>query len=172
MIGKFLCTIGKCLRQLLKWTLKVLLWIIVIYPPLQVLIHYTADADLPNGAVLERVIDWEKGSRVDLYKSDWGKLLVRDVEWICYNDTEVDGIGFIWLGGEHEVIFADDPRYQATLKASGLFRPRSGCAGYHGAYIDPLLLINKMSRVIPEVNYATPEEWRKRRFENPLEAME
>jgi|GEM_PF-6911922 len=103
--------------------------------------YYTADARMPNGAVLKRNIDFGKWLRIDLYQSRWGEAIVRNVNWICWNDFAVEASGypdsFIWLGGDNEVIFRNDPRYMDVLAQSGLQRPRGSCNGYYRAYLGP-----------------------------------
>ena len=49
--------------------------------------------------------------------------------------------GFVWLGGDQEVIYASDPRNLATTEASGLGRPTGPCQGFHSTRLDaePLL---------------------------------
>ena len=79
-------------------------------------------------------IDWQNRSRGDLYLPN-GQLIARSVGNLCWNETAVSGWGdpegFVWLGGDQEVIYASDPRYLATIEASGLGRPTGPCQGFY-----------------------------------------
>jgi len=106
---------------------------VAAYPFLLVLMYYTKNATFPNGAVLSRNFDWQKGSRGDLYTAN-GVLIARDVDLLCWNEMAITGIGerqrFIWLSGEHDPVYGSDPRFAAAEMASGLVKPQqSGCGG-------------------------------------------
>ena len=126
--------------------------------------YYTADARMPNGAVLKRNIDFGKWLRIDLYRSRWGEAIVRNVNWICWNDFAVEASGypdsFIWLGGDNEVIFRNDPRYMDVLAQSGLQRPRGSCNGYYRAYLGPELLVDGHYPIKPRGDDSFPENVR------------
>ena len=110
----------------LRRPLKGLLWLVAAYPFLLVVMYYMTDAFFPNGAELRRNIDWQNRSRGDLCLHN-GQLIARNVGNLCWNETSVSGWGnpegFVWLGGDQGVIYASDPRYLATIEASGLGRP-------------------------------------------------
>lgn len=129
MIRPLLRFLGRWVRRLLEG----LFWLVAAYPFLLVLLHYTKNATFPNGAVLSRNFDWQKGSRGDLYTAD-GVLIARDVDLLCWNEMAITGIGerqrFIWLSGEHDPVYGSDPRFAAAEMASGLVKPQqSGCGG-------------------------------------------
>jgi hypothetical protein len=121
--------LGRWVRRLLKGPF----WLVAAYPFLLVLMYYTKNATFPNGAVLSRNFDWQKGSRGDLYTAN-GVLIARDVDLLCWNEMAITGIGerqrFIWLSGEHDPVYGSDPRFAAAEMASGLVKPQqSGCGG-------------------------------------------
>ncbi|MCE2748086.1 MAG: hypothetical protein LW715_04690 [Rhodobacter sp.] len=129
MIRPVLRFLGRWVRRLLKGPF----WLVAAYPFLLVLMYYTKNATFPNGAVLSRNFDWQKGSRGDLYTAN-GVLIARDVDLLCWNEMAITGIGerqrFIWLSGEHDPVYGSDPRFAAAEMASGLVKPQqSGCGG-------------------------------------------
>ncbi|MCA3451811.1 MAG: hypothetical protein INF92_15925 [Rhodobacter sp.] len=129
MIRPVLRFLGRWVRRLLKGPF----WLVAAYPFLLVLMYYTKNATFPNGAVLSRNFDWQKGSRGDLYTAN-GVLIARDVDLLSWNEMAITGIGerqrFIWLSGEHDPVYGSDPRFAAAEMASGLVKPQqSGCGG-------------------------------------------
>lgn len=134
--------------MILVWQLiKGLLLVVTAYLLLLMVMFYTADAYLPNGAVLRRNIDLKYGWRIDLYRSEWGEVAVHDVQQICWNDAAIRGTGspggsFVWLDVDGAVIFRDNPRYVEALRASALRSPQGGCNGYFRPMLDPELLVD------------------------------
>ena len=126
--------------------LKGLLWFVAAYPFLVVVMYYTTDAFFPNRAELRRNIDWQNWSRGDLYLPN-GQLIARNVGSLCWNATAVSGWGdpegFVWLGGDQEVIYASDPGYLATIEASGLGRPTGPCQGFHSTRLEAESLLGQ-----------------------------
>ena len=120
--------------------LKGLLWFVAAYPFLVVVMYYTTDAFFPNRAELRRNIDWQNWSRGDLYLPN-GQLIARNVGSLCWNATAVSGWGdpegFVWLGGDQEVIYASDPGYLAWVArqahAKGSILPDSKQNHYLGS---------------------------------------
>lgn len=135
MIKDILPALWRWLRRLLKC----LIWLVVAYPFLLVVMYYTTDTFFPNGAELKRNIDWQNRSRGDLYLPT-GQLIARSVGNLCWNEMAVSGWGdlegFVWLGGDHEVIYASDPEYLATIEASGLGRPSGPCQGFYSTRLE------------------------------------
>ena len=133
-------------KKSLRRALRGLLWLVAAYPFLLVVMYYTTDAVFPNGAEIRRNMDWKNRSRGDLYRPN-GHLIARDVGALCWNAAAVSGWGklegFVWLGGDHAVIYASDPRYLATIEASGLGRPTGPCQGFHPTRIDAESLLGQ-----------------------------
>lgn len=149
MIGGVLSSCRQGLRRLLKG----LMWLMAAYPFLLVLMYYTTDVFFPNGAELNRNVDWQKGARGDLYLPD-GQLIARDVNRLCWNETAVSGWGdpegFIWLGGDHEVIYASDPMYVSTHEASGLGGLTGPCRGFYRPRLDAETLLGRRRPARPD----------------------
>ena len=157
MILPLLHFIGRWTRRLLKG----LFWVVVAYPFLLLMMYLTEDAVFPNGAWLQRNIDWEMIARhgpeqdpltrIDLYLPD-GRLIARRVDWLCWNETALSGKGvpqgFVWLGQGHEVNYRDDPDYDQAYETSRLGTPLGPCEGYHNKYLPPDVLFwdNKWMR--------------------------
>lgn len=138
MIRTLLHFVGRWLRRLLKGVL----WLVVAYPFLLVAMYFTTDAFFPNGAELNRNIDWERLFRYGFYRTlltrgdlylPNGQLIARRVDLLCWNETAVSGLafprGFIWLGGDHEVIYTNDPGYSEAIETSGLHSGPLRCGG-------------------------------------------
>ena len=149
MIRNTLCIGWRSLRRLLKG----LLLLMVAYPFLLVMMYYTTDAFFPNGAELNRNFDLKTRSRGDFYLPN-GRLIVRHARNLCWNETAVSGWGepegFVWLGGDHEVIYASDPRYLATIEESGLGRPTGPCRGFYSTRFDAETLLGTWRSMRPE----------------------
>lgn len=99
----------------------------------------------PNGAVLDRVFDWKKGSRIDLLRSWDGELLVRDVDMVCFDRRAIEGTtvrsgSFVWLGGDAPLIRGGDANDDDVERASGLDPPGESCVGYFGSHLGAELL--------------------------------
>lgn len=120
--------------------------ICVIYPTLIVLSRFDDYYMFPNGAVLDRVFDWEKWSRIDLLRSWDGELLVRDVDQVCFDRKAVEGISlasgyFVWLGGDAPLIGGRDAAYDDAMRESGLNGVGGRCVGYFGSDLGAELLL-------------------------------
>lgn len=121
----------------------------VIYPTSIVLIPFDHYYMFPEGAVLVRVFDWKKWSRIDLLRSWDGELLVRDVDDVCFDRKAIEGTtvrsgSFVWLGGDAPPTRDDDKAYQAhkdVLRESGLIGDDGRCLGYFGSYLGAELLL-------------------------------
>ena len=143
MICPVLRFLGRWVRRLLKG----LFWLVAAYPFLLVLMYYTENATFPNGAVLSRNFDWQKGSRGDLYTAD-GVLIARDVDLLCWNEMTIAGIGerqrFIWLSGEHDPVYGNDPRFPAVEMASGLVKPHLTCSGFLNMVVNAEFVLSNL----------------------------
>jgi hypothetical protein len=109
----------------------------VIYPTIIVLIQFDDYYMFPNGAVLDRVFDWEKWSRIDLLRSWDGELLVHDVDLVCFDRKAIKGTSqasgyFVWLGGNALPIPGSDAAYDDAVRESGLNGEDGRCVGYFG----------------------------------------
>ncbi len=118
----------------------------VIYPTVIVLIQFDDYYMFPNGAVLDRVFDWEKWSRIDLLRSWDGELLVRDVYDVCFDRKAIEGTtvrsgSFVWLGRDAPLIRETDATYVDVERESGLSPPGKGCVGYFGSDLGAELLL-------------------------------
>ena len=118
----------------------------VIYPTIIVLIPFDQYYMFPKGAVLVRVFDWEKWSRIDLLRSWDGELLVRDVYDVCFDRKTIEGTtvragSFVWLGGDAPPTRGDNKVYKDVLRESGLNRDDGRCLGYFGSYLGAELLL-------------------------------
>lgn len=132
----------------------------IAYPAVIVLLRFENYYLLPNGAVLDRVFDWKKWSRIDLLRSWDGEPLVRDVEFVCFNRKAVEVIsltsgGFVWLGGSGPLIPRGDAAHDDALRESGLDGVDGRCLGYFGSYLGAELLLS-----LPEFDWrrATPDQ--------------
>ena len=143
MIRPVLRFLGRWVRRLLKG----LFLLVAAYPFLLVLMYYTENATFPNGAVLSRNFDWQYGSRGDLYTAD-GVLIARDVDLLCWNEMAITGIGerqrFIWLSGEQDPVYGNDPRFPAVEMASGLVKPHLTCSGFLNMVVNAEFVLSNL----------------------------
>jgi len=142
----------------------------VIYPTLIVLSRFDDYYLFPNGAVLDRVFDWENWSRIDLLRTWDGELLVRDVYDVCFDRKAIKGTtvrsgSFVWLGGDAPLIRGGDANYDDVERASGLDPPGESCVGYFGSHLGAELLLfssefdwqRAKPNQKPRANLRTPE---------------
>lgn len=142
----------RIVRWLVKFWLKCTLYVVLTYPLLIVLMYYTTSKTFLNRAELHRNIDWENGSRADLYLPNWD-LIAQNVDRLCWNETAVAGLGspepFIWLGGDTKVIYESDPNYNAALQASGLDGPGGECGGFYPIPMGAEVLLGNVCPILP-----------------------
>ncbi|MBV5266435.1 hypothetical protein [Pinisolibacter aquiterrae] len=141
----------------------------VIYPTINVLIPFDQYYMLPKGAVLVRVFDWKKWSRIDLLRSWDGELLVRDVDDVCFDRKAIEGTtvrsgSFVWLGEDAPPTRGDDRAHKDVLRESGLNGDDGRCLGYFGSYLGAELLLR-----YPEFDWqrAEPDEKPRSRPHSP-----
>jgi len=152
--GRLACVTGPArVPANLRRLIKVLLWSAIAYPLLLILMSCTTDVLFPNGAGLNRNVDWSRRSRGDLYLPN-GEIVARDVRRLCWNETAVSGWeepeGFVWLGPGHEVIYASGPQYMAALEASGLGGLTGPCQGFYSIRMDAEMLLGHWESVWPQ----------------------
>lgn len=107
---------------------------------------FTMMVELPNGAVVARSLDRWKGTRADLYASRHGRLLVRDIDMICYDATTIKGFAggagqFIWTRGEGAIITSHHPDYLRRSHGSRLTNGANVCDGLSDGYVSGELLL-------------------------------
>lgn len=149
------------LRQVL-WLIAA---VIVVYPLLVIFAQFNAEYVLPNGTVLVHALDWDKRTRIDLRRWTYGDPLIRDVEFLCFNDeamhvTTYSNGSYIWLGGTAPIVRGRDPDYYAVWRASGLTSPEKSCIGYFATNIGAELLLRDPShdwrKTKPGVRWCPP----------------
>lgn len=117
----------------------------------------------PNGAVLDRVFDWGKWSRIDLLRSWDGELLVRDVDQVCFDRRAIEGSSlasgrFVWPGGNAPPIPGSDASYDDAMRESGLKGDGGRCLGYFGSHLGAELLLFSPFRQEFDWRRAKPNE--------------
>ncbi len=120
---------------------------IVVYPLLVLYARFDKEYALPNGTVLVRALDWKKGTRIDLRRWTYGEPLIRDIEFLCFDDEAMRVITFssgnyIWLGGNEPIVRGRDPDYSDVVRKSGLLRDDGRCVGYFATNIGGDLLLD------------------------------
>jgi hypothetical protein len=131
----------------LQQVLWVVAAVIVVYPLLMLYARFEAQYFLPNGTVLVRALDWKKGTRIDLRRWTYGAPLIRDVEFLCFDDeamhvTTYSTGSYIWLKSDAPIVRGRDPDYYDVWRASGLSPPEKGCVGYFSTYVGGDLLLD------------------------------
>lgn len=131
--------------------LQQILWVvaavIVVYPLLVLYARFDREYALPNSTVLVRALDWDKGTRIDLRRWTYGEPLIRDIEFLCFDDeamrvTTYSTGSYIWLGGNEPIVRGRDPDYSDVVRKSGLLRDDGRCVGYFATNIGGDLLLD------------------------------
>ena len=146
------------------------LWVVVIaivvYPLLVIWLRFETTHVLPNGTVLVHALDWDKGTRIDLRRWTYGDPLIRDVEFLCFDDEAILGTThstgpFVWLGVNAPIVRESDPDYDVVRRTSGLSGDGGGCVGYFGAHVGAEWLLDDPSHdwrgTVPSVRWCPPD---------------
>ncbi len=109
--------------------------------------YYTETFYLPNGMYLNRNRDYQKNrTTMDLFRTTDEKLLVRGVEWMCFNNRSISGTFVqtpetapIWTNyGYSQVnlfVFVDANRerpktkaaYETAMREAGMWTTQKNC---------------------------------------------
>ena len=122
----------------------VFLWAVLATPNL--IKYYSASVTLPNGMILKRQFNFTRIGRDDLFAADGHTRLVRDIEFVCFDDRYVEVYAYsLEYSGVYDartngpVWNGDFDAYRGVRRASGLIGGR-GCNGYYTAVYGPSLL--------------------------------
>ncbi len=122
--------------------------LVFVYPLLVFLMIQTEAVELPNGTYMKRSHLFANTYNIVLRRED-GRILVDEgIEFVCFDDTFVQGYtfsrnpgAFIYEKGQDDAIFGRDPRYYEVLERSDLFADTGGCGGDEKAMLGFGILI-------------------------------
>ena len=137
----------------LAWKAYVFLCVLLITVYILLMVNFLVSrqfdiVELPNGTYMKRRHFFANTYEIVLRRED-GKILVDEgIEFVCFNDTFVQGYtfsrspgAFIYEKGQDEAILGRDPRYYEVWERSGLFVDTGGCGGDEKAMLGFGILI-------------------------------
>ncbi len=146
--------LGERISDGLSRVVRGLFWLGLAYTASVVLSRYTRSVEMPNGAVLTYRPDLTYEKRMDLFRPNGFRPVIRAVDQICYNDKAIwvstlDYRAYVWPSLAADPVPASSNRYLQALKQSGLLSDGDTCNGYYHTSLDAGFLIQGLCPMIP-----------------------
>jgi hypothetical protein len=146
--------LGERISDVLSRVVRTLFWLGLAYTASVVLSRYTRSVEMPNGAVLAYRPDLTYEKRMDLFRPNGFRPVIRAIDEICYNEkaiwvTTFDDKGYIWPSLGTEPLETRSPRFNQVLARTGLETEQYSCNGYYHRFLGAGLLVSGDCPVIP-----------------------
>jgi len=155
--------IGERISDGLSRVVRALFWLGLSLTALVALSSVTQSVKLPNGAVLGKRPDLTYTERIDLFRPNGFRSVIRAVDQVCFNDKAIwastmDYQAYIWPSPDADPVPRSDKRYHQVVAQTGLIDADDRCTGYYKRDMAALTFLAGICPVIPD------PEWQKRRF--------
>lgn len=148
--------LGQRISDGLSIILRTLFWLGLAFTTWVVLFQYTRSVEMPNGAVLAYRPDLAFEKRMDLFRPNEFRPVIRAVDQICYNEKAIwvltlDYRAYVWPSLAADPLPASSKHYFQALKQSGLLSKNYTCNGYYPTSLDAGFLVEGLCPMMPRI---------------------
>lgn len=147
--------LGERISDGLSRVVQTLFWLGLAITALVVLRSFTQSVKLPNGAILSKRPDLTYTERVDLFRPNGFRPVIRAVDKVCYNNkaiwaSTIDYKAYVWPSLDADPVPRSANNYHQILAQTGLIDDDASCTGYYKRAVDGLAFVGGICPVIPE----------------------